>query len=186
MSERRPGITLALAAAALIAVAAGSALALRALRGRAGAVRRAAVGATAALGRAPGLDGAGADGARRAEPPPASPAELAELQRSWVGSEMIAPRPERVDPASGETVLAFQGFGLQVDTTPPGARILVDGEEMGTSPLLTSVACRPGDAVQVRAELGGRATAAKTRCRKDLLVKLSLPLPPAPAPGGRR
>lgn len=98
------------------------------------------------------------------------------LERSWLDSESIAPRADRIDPTTGERVGVFLGFGLQVDTVPPGARVLVAGEEMGTSPLLTSVACRHGEDVLARAELGRQAASARTRCRKDVLVKLALVL----------
>jgi hypothetical protein len=136
------------------------------------------------LGRAPHLRSAAApllEGetglrAEPAEPRHASPEELAALQKSWVGSASIAPRDDRLDPETGEQVGYFQGFGLQVDTAPAGARVLVNGEELGTSPLLTTVDCRPGDEVAVRAERSGAGAAVRTRCRKDTLVKLRLAL----------
>lgn len=120
------------------------------------------------------------EAARPAEKPPVSPEQLAELQRSWVGSESIAPRNDRVDPATGERVGTFQGFGLQIDTDPAGARVLVNGEEMGTSPLLTTVDCEPGEDVEVLAERAGLRARARTRCRADALVKLRLGLTRAP------
>ncbi|HVI74106.1 MAG TPA: hypothetical protein VM683_03880 [Anaeromyxobacteraceae bacterium] len=177
----------ALAGAAFVALAAGAALGLRGASEHLRTARRTAAAATTALG--------GASGTSRTEPeapPPVSPSDLAALQKSWVGSESIAPRPERIDPTTGERVLPFHGFGLQVDTTPPGARVLVNDEEMGTSPLLTTVSCRPGGAVEVRAVLGDRSATASTRCRKDELVKIALQLgrrrqrAPRRGSGGRR
>ncbi|GEJ56141.1 PEGA domain-containing protein [Anaeromyxobacter diazotrophicus] len=161
------------AAVALVAVAALGAIGLRGASARAGSARRAAAAATAALEHA-ASGGAALTG--REEARPASPAELADLQKSWVGSEAIAPRSARVDPASGEEVLPFQGFGLQVDTAPSGASVLVDGEDMGTTPLLTTVPCQPGEQVRVLAKLGELSASAVTRCRKDVLVKLPLTL----------
>jgi len=168
---------IAFAAAALVGIAAVASLGLRGISGRVTEARRAAAAAASAASTA--LDRITPGAVSRPEPespPPISPRELAELQKSWEGSESIAPRAERVDPSTGERVLPFHGFGLQVDTTPPGARVLVGEEEMGTSPLLTTVSCQPGDAVQVRAELGEVSAAATTRCRKDVLVKLALAL----------
>jgi hypothetical protein len=170
-SAHRASWRVALAGAAFVALAAGAALGLRGASGYLRTARRTAAAATTALD--------GAAGTSRAEPeapPPISPSELADLQKSWVGSESIAPRSERIDPSTGERVLPFHGFGLQVDTAPPGARVLVNDEEMGTSPLLTTVSCRPGDAVEVRAVLGDRSSTASTRCRKDELVKIALQL----------
>lgn len=164
---------IALAAVALVAVAALAAVGLRGASERMGAARRAATAANAALERT-GSGGAAPPG--REEAPPISPSELANLQKSWIGSESIAPRSARVDPDTGEEVLPFHGFGLQVDTTPPGASVVVDREEMGTSPLLTTVACRPGEPVRVQATLRGLSASAVTRCRKDVLVKLPLAL----------
>jgi hypothetical protein len=162
---------IALAAAVLVAVAAAGAVGLRGASRHLGAARRAAAAATTAL------DGsAGPARGDQERSPPLSPAELADLQKSWIGSESIAPRSERLDASTGERVLPFHGFGLQVDTTPDGARVLVNGEEMGTSPLLTTVHCRPGEPVEVRAVRGERSATASTRCREDALVKVALSL----------
>lgn len=158
--------------AAVVAVAAGGSLGLRMISTRLAAARRAGAQAMESVASSPA----------RAEAPPAPPPEplsaheRALLERSWLDSESIAPRADRIDPATGERVGAFHGFGLLVDTVPPGARVLVAGEEMGESPLLTSVACRQGEDVLVRAELGRQAASARTRCRKDVLVKLALVL----------
>jgi PEGA domain-containing protein len=141
-------------------------------------------GATAAAARA--LPPLAVEGDATAEPARpaqriATPRELAELHRSWVGSETIAPRDPVRDAATGEVVGAFQGFGVDVATTPAGARIVVDGRELGISPLLASVRCTPGASVEVRAERGGREARATTRCREDALVRLHLRLRSAAA-----
>jgi len=185
--HRHKVIRLVLLGAIALATVGGGALVLRGTLGRAAALRAQAgpllQGVAATTGLSPGLEPA-----RPAEKPPASPAELAALQRSWVGSQSIAPRDARLDPETGERLGAFQGFGVQVDGAP-GARVLADGTELGTAPLLASVSCRPGDPVEIRVELGGRTFTHRTRCRQDALLQLGPPLgqlalPPAP-PGGR-
>jgi hypothetical protein len=100
------------------------------------------------------------------------PEELARLQRSWEGSRSYAPRDDRVDADTGERLGAFQGFGVQVDGAE-GARVLADGEELGTAPLLASVACRPGEPVEIRVERGAERAVYRTRCRADALLKLA-------------
>ncbi|HUK66093.1 MAG TPA: PEGA domain-containing protein [Anaeromyxobacteraceae bacterium] len=105
-----------------------------------------------------------------------SPEKLAELQKSWIGSESMAPRTDRVDPTTGERVGFFQGFGLQVDSSPQGASVSVNGEEMGTTPLITTVDCLPGEPVEILLSKGAADARATTRCRKDTLVKLRLRL----------
>lgn len=93
-------------------------------------------------------------------------------------SEMIAPREAQVDPATGEQVTPFAGgFALSIDSRPDGARVLVNGQELGETPLLAGVECKPGEAVEVRVEKKGlRAAARTTRCRKDSVVRLELEL----------
>jgi hypothetical protein len=159
--------------AAVVAVAAGGSLGLRTFGPRVTAARRAGAQAMESVASSP----AGAEAPPAPPPePPMSAHERALLERSWLDSESIAPRADRIDPTTGERVGVFHGFGLLVDTVPPGARVLVAGEEMGVSPLLTSVACRHGEDVLVRAELGRQAASVRTRCRKDVLVKLALVL----------
>ena len=158
---------------AAVAVAAGAGFALHEVRGQLAAARRASAQVADTVAGSPGP---------AEQPPPKqegsalSPEEIARLQKSWLDSESIAPRSDRVDPATGERVGVFHGFGLQIDTVPPGAEVLVAGEEMGTSPLLTTVACRPGEELLVRAQLGRQVATTRTRCRKDVLVKLVLTL----------
>jgi len=160
-----------LVAAALVAMATFSALALPTILSRVRAARSTTAGIYALL---PSPGGAG----ERTVPEERriSPEELAALQKSWIGSRSYAPRSDRLDPETGERVSAFEGFGLTVDTEPPGATILVNGEDKGTSPLLTTVDCDPGEDVSVEARRGrlrGRATA---RCRADQLARLRMTL----------
>ena len=124
----------------------------------------------------------------RAAPEPAGPAaapeltesERAEARRGWEHSTILAPRSEQVDPATGEVTLPFQGFGLSVESTPDGAHVFVDGRDAGETPLLASLGCQPGAAVEVRVEHAGRRPERRsTRCRADALVKLSFALRPA-------
>jgi len=160
---------------AAVAVAAGAGFGLRAARGHVATARRVSDQVAQSVAGVPGP-------VEEAQPPPKqegsalSPEEIARLQKSWLDSESIAPRSDRVDPATGERVGIFHGFGLQIDTVPAGAEVLVAGEEMGTSPLLTTVACRPGEELLVRAQLGHQVATTRTRCRKDVLVKLVLTL----------
>ena len=105
-----------------------------------------------------------------------TPQEIADLNRSWVGSETIAPRDAQLDRATGEHVAPFQGFGVDVETTPAGARITVSGVEVGTSPIVSSVPCEPGEEVVVVAERAKQSGRAVTRCRKDALVKVRIAL----------
>lgn len=157
-----------LISAALLGTLALSAFALR------GVLERVRSARTTAL---PALEGLSPRPPQEPERPPVSPEELAALQKSWVGSESISPRDDRTDPSTGERVGAFQGFGLQIDG-PQGGRVFVNGEEMGTAPLLTTVDCKAGDTVEIRAVRGAESARATTRCRKDVLVKLSLSLRP--------
>lgn len=113
--------------------------------------------------------------------PVLSDAEREEVKRGWMRSTTLAPRSERVDPATGEVTLPFQGFGLSVESTPEGAHVFVDGRDAGETPLLASLGCQPGATVEVRVEHPGRRPERRsTRCRADTLVKLSLELRPSP------
>jgi hypothetical protein len=158
---------------AAVVVAAAAAFGMNAARGHLATARRVSAQVAQSVAGAPGP-------AEQPQPTPERPAlspeEIAKLQKSWLGSESIAPRPDRLDAATGERVGVFHGFGLQIDTEPSGAEVLVGGEEMGTSPLLTTVACRPGDELVVRAQLGRQVASTRTRCREDVLVKLVLAL----------
>jgi hypothetical protein len=163
--QRRMVRRVAIFGAAALVAAGASAWAISASIRRAASLRAQA---------APLFDGSlGALAPRPApERPPASPEELAALQRSWVGSESMAPRDAQVDAATGERVGAFHGFGVQVDGAE-GARVLAAGVELGTAPLLASVACRPGEQVEIRVERGGRSFSHRTRCRKDARLLLA-------------
>ncbi len=169
---------LVLAAVVLVGFLALSAFAVRGVLGRVGAARR------AALPLLEGLPGTPRD--QEPEKRPVSPEELAALQKSWVDSQTFAPRGDRVDRTTGERVAPFQGFGLQIDSEPAGARVIVNGEEMGTAPLLTTVDCRPGDEIEVRLVRDAESARAVTRCRVDALVKLQLRLAPGRSPSLHR
>src|SRR6266542_2559624 len=107
---------LVLYGAVAVAVLALSAVALRSVAGRARSLAPAGVFSA--------LPPLAVEGEREA---PAkrvrTPEEIAELNRSWVGSETIAPRDAVVDRGSGEEVAPFQGFGVDVETAPAGARV---------------------------------------------------------------
>ncbi len=112
--------------------------------------------------------------------PPApvlSDSEREDVRRGWTKSAILAPRAERVDPATGEVTLPFHGFGVSVDSTPEGARVLIDGHDAGETPLTASVPCLPGTQVEVRVEKSPHRPESKnTRCRADTLVKLAVTL----------
>lgn len=103
---------------------------------------------------------------------------LAKAQR-WEKAETLAPR-EGVPDASGDLVRPFQGFGLSVDSSPAGARVVVNGQHQGETPLLTSVDCAPGGEVEVRVERAGhRAFRRVLACRADSLLSFTVRLRPA-------
>jgi hypothetical protein len=112
------------------------------------------------------------DAAARAERDLAR-AEARTLERATV----LAPEEGRLDPASGEAVRRFQGFGLSVETAPPGATVRVNGQELGETPLVASVDCLPGQPVEVRVAAAGRREARRTTtCRANALVELRFEL----------
>ncbi len=97
-------------------------------------------------------------------------------RRHLAASSVITPRAP-VTTAEGERVAPFQGFGLSIDSTPAGARVLVGGREVGETPLVAGVDCAPGAEVAVAVELRGYRTARRTvRCRADQLLELLVPL----------
>ena len=97
-------------------------------------------------------------------------------QRHLAASSVITPCAP-VTTAGGERVAPFQGFGLSIDTSPAGARVLVGGKEVGETPLVAGVDCAPGTEVAVAVELRGYRTARRTvRCRADRLLELSFKL----------
>ena len=101
---------------------------------------------------------------------------LAEAQRGWERTSVIAPQDGRRD-GRGEVVRWFQGFGVSVESTPGAARVLVDGRDVGQSPLVASVQCEPGDAVQIEVRKPPLPAQRRvTTCRRDALVELSFHL----------
>jgi hypothetical protein len=74
-------------------------------------------------------------------------------------------------------VAPFQGFGLSVESSPSGARLLVDGRDVGETPIVATVDCAPGQEVEVRVERRGfRPERRAVRCRSDALLELSVPM----------
>jgi PEGA domain len=129
---------------------------------------------------------------RHREPPPARTREagartaeekLSRIEaQNWSHVEIIAPREQRGEPPSREAGSPFQGFAISVSSSPAGARVLVDGDEKGKTPLAASVDCEPGRDVQVSVEKAGyRAQRRAVRCRADALVRLSVRLEKAAA-----
>lgn len=131
----------------------------------------------------------------RAEAPPAAPAvgfdrpptheelaaardaerELARARQAF-GTNAIVPADAQPD-AAGEKVRWFQGFGLSVQSAPPGAQVVVDGQDKGQTPLVTSVECTVGEPVAVEVRKPGRKPQRRTTvCRKDQLVELEIQL----------
>jgi hypothetical protein len=101
-----------------------------------------------------------------------------EVAEALSKSEMVAPREAQVDPATGEQVTPFAGgFALSVDSRPDGARVLVNGQEVGETPLLAGVECKPGELLELRLEKrGAKPETRTTRCRKDAVVHLEFEL----------
>jgi len=104
--------------------------------------------------------------------------ELARVEaRGWSRVEIVSPRRERRDPETGEVTSPFQGFGISVDSSPAAARVLVDGGELGETPLVASSSCVVGHDVEVRVEKAGFRPHRRTlRCRTDALVHLEVRL----------
>lgn len=135
--------------------------------------------------------GGGGTGPAGKEPPPkatggatsaqlerAREAQLAlgEARRSWESSKTIAPRAERAGE-DGLPTRWFDGFGVEVDSVPAGARVWANGKELGETPLLASVPCKPGEDVKLRVEKRPLAAWERTvRCREDTVVKLTAKL----------
>jgi len=124
---------------------------------------------------------------RRREPTPARSREsaartaqekLARMEaENWSRVEILAPGQERRDPATGEVSSPFQGFAISVDSSPAGARVLLDGSEKGETPLAASVDCEAGQKIEVRIEKDGFRSQRRTvRCRADALVRLQVRL----------
>ena len=91
-------------------------------------------------------------------------------------ASLYAPRGARATP-EGERVAPFQGFGLSIATVPPGASVRVDGNDVGETPIVTTVDCEPGEDVEVLvAKAGFRQTTRHVRCRADSLLELSVAL----------
>jgi hypothetical protein len=103
--------------------------------------------------------------------------ELARTERrTWEGVTYLAPAAARRDDA-GEVTSRFEGFGISVETEPSGARVMLDGADLGETPLVASVGCTPGEVVRVRLERPPlRPQERTTTCRENTLVELSAKL----------
>lgn len=97
-------------------------------------------------------------------------------QRNLDGAVTFAPRGASTT-AEGERVAPFHGFGLSIESTPPGASVRVGGLGVGETPIVTTVDCAPGREVEVRVEKRGfRPVRRAVRCRTDALLELSIAL----------
>lgn len=97
-------------------------------------------------------------------------------QRNLDGAVTFAPRGASTT-AEGERVAPFHGFGLSIESTPPGASVRVGGLDVGETPIVTTVDCAPGRGVEVRVEKRGfRPVRRAVRCRADALLELSIAL----------
>jgi hypothetical protein len=162
-------------AAAFLVVAAGLAWLLSSLVGRSGALR------PGAIPRGSSLPELQAMGERAADPPPdlrETSEKLAKITReNWGRAESYAPRGEEIDPATGEATLPFQGFGVSVDSVPDGARVTIDGRDVGTSPAMVSLDCKAGSEIRIRIEKPAfRPVERTTRCRADRMLRLKIAL----------
>ncbi len=102
--------------------------------------------------------------------------ELGDAQAAWREGTAIAPSDGAQD-ASGERVRWFQGFGVSVESTPGDAQVLVDGQDLGRTPVVASVRCAPGDDVRVEVRRPPhRPQQRTTKCRADQLVELRFDL----------
>jgi len=77
------------------------------------------------------------------------------------------------------------GFMLRVLSTPSGADVRIDGQDRGSAPLFTNVACTQGQPVTIQVVKAGYAPWERTvECREEqtLLVqpRLGGPHPPKP------
>lgn len=130
---------------------------------------------------APELGELGPTGEKAPDPPPdlrETTEKLAKISReNWGGAEIYAPRGEEIDPVTGEATLPFYGFGVSVDTVPEGAKVFVDGREIGESPAVASVDCKPDSEVRIRIEKASfQPLEQTTRCRTDRILQLKIKL----------
>ena len=127
-------------------------------------------GPQAAPRPAPGPTPAQIEAAREAQ------VDLAKAQSGWRKVETLAPREPARD-ASGDLLSPFEGFGVNVETTPPDAQVAVNGRALGQTPLLASVPCRPGEPLELTLTLPGwQVHRQPLRCRADALQHLTVPL----------
>ncbi|MFO0582689.1 MAG: PEGA domain-containing protein [Anaeromyxobacter sp.] len=102
----------------------------------------------------------------------AATAHAALEQRNLEKAEVFAPRDD-----AGDAWRPFDGFGLSIDSAPEGARVTVNGQDLGEAPVLTSFPCEPGADVVVRAVAKGyRPFERKIACRKDAILAFTAKL----------
>lgn len=97
---------------------------------------------------------------------------LAQSVRETPTSE---PRPPTAAEASSES---YSGFGMLVDSTPEGAVVRVDGEDLGKTPLaLGSVECRWNEPLVITIEhTGWKAWSYQGTCATDSMLHLTAKL----------
>jgi hypothetical protein len=111
-------------------------------------------------------------GRRAAEEKPHEPAQEIDT------SHYLAPLQTEA-AGGGEETAPFSGFAISVETEPPGGVVSIMGVPRGEAPVLAGLECAPGAKVEVRAEKPGfRPASARTTCRADTLVKLTVRLRP--------
>lgn len=102
---------------------------------------------------------------------------LARLEQEHLSHSTVIAPDEAQRTATGEHVRRFLGFGLSVESRPSHATVLVNGREVGETPLVTSVDCAPGAKVSVEVRKGLLAPQRRqTRCRENELVELRVEL----------
>lgn len=139
-------------------------------------VRRHLGAGGAAAGDPPAPSGRSGPTIEQIEASRASDEAAARALRGWQKVEVLAPREAKAGP-DGELVAPFQGFGLSIESTPAGATVRVAGQDLGETPLLTSVNCQPGEPVEVRVERRPLRPQVRTvRCRADALVTVRVTL----------
>jgi len=97
-------------------------------------------------------------------------------QRNLEKSTIFAPREARTTP-EGDRLAPFEGFGLSIGTTPAGARVRVNGDDVGETPIVTTVDCEAEQDVEVVVQKPGYQSSSRhVRCRSNALLEISVAL----------